>query len=134
MLVIALEDRVGMAGDGVEPADDDLDLGGRLPISFAVRASSRTLRTSSRRVSRCSQSVFDVLDVAGDDVGRCRGRGRGARWLRGFDFGEELPDLLGGEAEDGRDEAGEGFGDAPESGLGAAAAGVIGGEGVEAVL
>ena len=63
--------------------------------------------------------------------------GKRARWtldsrLRGF--GEELPDLVGGEAEDGSDEAGEGFGDAPESSLCAAAAGVVGGEGVEAIF
>jgi len=77
---------------------------------------------------------FDLLDAAGDDVGDV---GKRARWTlgsRGCDLGEELPDLVGGEAEDGGDEAGEGFGDAPECGLGAAAAGVVGSEGVEAVL
>ncbi len=35
--------------------------------------------------------------------------------------GEGLPDLVGGEAEDGRGEAGEGVGDLVDGGLGAAA-------------
>ena len=77
---------------------------------------------------------FDVPDVAGDDVGDV---GKEREVDAGFavrDFGEELPDLICGEAEDGRDEAGEGFGDTPESGLRAATAGVVGGEGVEAVF
>ncbi len=45
-----------------------------------------------------------------------------------------LPDFVGGEAEDGCDEADEGFGDLPEDGLCAAARGVGGREGVHAVF
>ncbi len=51
-----------------------------------------------------------------------------------FDGGQIFPDFVGGEAEDGRDEADEGFGDLPENGL-RGAAGVAGGrEGVHAVF
>ena len=77
---------------------------------------------------------FDVFDAAGDDVGDVGEEGEVDAGFAVCDFGEKLPDLVGGEAEDGGDEAGEGFGDAPERGLGAAAAGVVGGEGVEAVF
>ncbi len=107
---------------------------GRLLISLAVRASSRTLRTSSRRGEEVVPVFFDVTDVAGHDVGDF---GEEREVDAGFavcEFGEKLPDLFGGEAEDWGDEASESFGDAPECGLSAAAGGVIGGEGVEAVL
>ncbi len=51
-----------------------------------------------------------------------------------FDLGEQGPCFVGGEAEDRGNQACERFGDAPECRLGAAAGGVVGGEGVEAVF
>ena len=73
-------------------------------------------------------------DAAGDDVGDVGEEREVDAGFAAFDFGQELPDFVGGEAEDGGDEAGEGFGDAPEGGLRAAAGGVVGREGVEAVF
>ena len=46
--------------------------------------------------------------------------------LAAFDLGQQRPDLVGGEAEDRRDEPREGFGDPPDGGLRAAAAGWFG--------
>ena len=78
--------------------------------------------------------LFDVLDVAGDDVGDVGEEREVDAGFAAFDFGQKLPDLVGGEAEDGGDEADEGFGDVPEHGLRGAAGGVVGREGVQAVF
>ncbi len=84
----------------------------------------------------------EILPVGEDEFGvfggrRRQGLGKRARWtldLAACYVRQELPDFVGGEAEDGGDEAGEGFGDAPEGGLGAAAGRVVGCEGIEAVF
>ena len=132
--VVALEDGVGMTGDGVEPADGDLNLGGAVADLFGGAGLFEDLEDFFAEGEEMVPVFFDVLDAAGDDVGDVGEEGEMDAGLAVCDFGEKLPDLVGGEAEDGGDEAGEGFGDAPECGLGAAAAGVVGGEGVEAVF
>ncbi len=75
-----------------------------------------------------------LLGIAGDDVGDAWEQGEVDAGLAAFDLGKKLPDLVGGKAQDWGDEAGDGFGDAPEGCLGAAAGRVVGGEGVEAVF
>ena len=50
--------------------------------------------------------------------------GKRVRWTLPCCAGDGLPDLVGGEAEDGGGEAGEGVGDLVDGGLGAAAGGV----------
>ena len=118
----------------VEPADDDLDLEGLCRCSLARACFFEDLEDFVAEREEVLPVFFDVPDAAGDDVGDVGEEGEVDAGFAAFDFGKELPDLVGGEAEDGRDEAGEGFGDAPEGGLRAAAAGVVGGEGVEAVF
>ncbi len=76
----------------------------------------------------------DEFGVFGDDVGKIGEEGEVDAGLAACYVRQELPDFVGGEAEDGGDEAGEGFGDAPEGGLGAAAGRVVGCEGIEAVF
>src|SRR6266702_1776497 len=73
--------------------------------SFSVQFETGEDLSSNREQSFPGE--FDLFYVARDDVSNGREEG---------------------------DEAGEGFGDAPEVGLGAAAGGVVGGERVEAVL
>ncbi len=77
---------------------------------------------------------LDGGDGAGDDVADLGEEREVDAGGAVGDGGEILPDLVGGEAEDGRDKAGEGFGDAPDGGLGGAARGGVGREGVEAVF
>ncbi len=72
--------------------------------------------------------------VAGDDCSDVGEEGDVNTGLSAFDFGKVFPDFVGGEAEDWRDESREGFGDAPDGGLCAAAGRMVRGEGVEAVL
>ena len=62
-------------------------------------------------------------DAAGNNVGDVREEGEVYARLAAFECGQILPDLVCGEAEDGSDEAREGFGDAPERCLCAAAGG-----------
>src|SRR6266702_5936175 len=100
--------------------------------SFSVQFETGEDFSSNREQSFPVQ--FDLFYVARDDVSNGWEEGEVDAGLAAFDFRQELPDFVGGEAEDRGDEAGEGFGDAPEGGLGAAAGGVVGGKGVEAVL
>ncbi len=132
--VVALEDGVGVGGEGVEPADDDLNLGGAIADLLRGARLFEDLEDFFTEGEQVLPVFFDLLDAAGDDVGDVGEEGEVDAGFALFDFGKELPDLVGGEAEDGGDEAGESFGDAPECGLRAAAAGVVGSEGVEAVL
>src|SRR4029077_3631700 len=77
---------------------------------------------------------FERGDVAGNDlidVGEERKVDAGLAVLY---YRQRLPDLVGGEAEDGGDEAGEGLGDAPERSLRGAACGMVACKGVETVL
>ena len=131
--VVALEDGAGVGGEGVEPADDDLHFEGVADLFRGARL-FEDLEDLFAEGEQVLPVVFDLLDAAGDDVGDVGEESEVDAGFAVFDFGEKLPDLVGGEAEDGGDEAGEGFGDAPEGGLRAAAGGVVGGEGVEAVL
>jgi len=132
--VVALEDGVGVAGDGVEPADGDLNFGGAVADLFRGAGLFEDFEDFFAESEEMLPIFFDLLDAAGDDVGDVGEEGEVNAGLAIRDLGEKLPDFVGGEAEDGSDEAGEGFGDAPERGLRAAAAGVVGGEGVEAIL
>src|ERR1039458_3696313 len=64
------------------------------------------------------EKVFPLFEqrrwIFGEDLSRGRELGEVDARFAAFDGGEIVPNFVGGEAEDGRDETNEGFGDLPE--------------------
>ena len=67
--LVALEDEVGRGGDGVEPADGDLDFRRTIADLFGGAGLFEDLEDFFAEGEEVLPVFFDLLDAAGDDVG-----------------------------------------------------------------